>query len=94
MADEHVRLEAVVHGYVQGVGFRANTQHQAVLQGLTGWVCNQWDGTVACVAEGPRDKVEAFERYLHRGPMAATVDKVDITYADATGEFSAFNIRY
>lgn len=91
---ENVRLHAIVHGDVQGVGFRMATQRTAVEHDLTGWVRNNWDGTVETVAEGPREAVEAFERFLHRGPRAASVARVEPDYSDATGEFSGFNIRH
>ncbi len=93
-ADAMFRLHAVVHGYVQGVNFRTTTQREAARRSLTGWVRNRWDGTVETVAEGPRDALEAFERFLHRGPAAASVEQVDVRYESATGEFSGFNIRY
>jgi acylphosphatase len=89
-----VRLHAIVHGYVQGVNFRSNTQREAVRRHLTGWVRNSWDGTVETVAEGPRAALEDFERYLQRGPSLAEVDRVEVAYGEATGEFSGFNIRY
>lgn len=91
---QHVRLHAIVHGGVQGVGFRMATQREAARRGLTGWVRNNWDRTVETVAEGPRSAVEAFERFLRGGPPAAEVTHVDIVYLDATGEFGGFNIRY
>lgn len=94
MSDNPLRLHAVVYGYVQGVNFRSSTQREATSLNLTGWVRNRWDGTVETVAEGPRSAVERFERYLHRGPMAAEVERVDVTYSPATGEFSGFHIRY
>lgn len=93
-APDMVRLHAIIHGYVQGVSFRAYTQREAAQRGITGWVKNNWNGTVETVAEGPRDQIEAFERWLHHGPRMATVDKVEATYHEATGEFSRFNIRY
>ncbi len=89
-----VRLHAVVYGYVQGVNFRASAQHEARVRDLTGWVRNQWDETVEVIAEGPRTVLEDFERYLHQGPSAAEVEDVEVTYSEATGEFSGFNIRY
>ena len=46
-----VRLHAIVHGYVQGVTFRATTQREAARRKLTGWVRNRWDGTVETVAD-------------------------------------------
>ncbi len=91
---EQVRLHAIVHGRVQGVGFRAHTQRAALYRELTGWAQNQWDGTVEVVAEGPRVVLEQFEQVLHVGPTAASVDRVEITYHAATGEFSRFSIRY
>lgn len=94
MSDNPLRLHAVVYGYVQGVNFRSSTQREAASLNLTGWVRNRWDGTVETVAEGPRSAIERFERYLHRGPMAAEVERVDVTYSAATGEFSGFHIRY
>lgn len=90
----HQRLRATVHGDVQGVGFRAFTQREALRLGLTGWVRNTWDGAVETVAEGPRPALDAFERVLRVGPRAAYVDRLDVVYEDATGEFSGFHIRY
>ena len=89
-----VRLRAVVHGEVQGVNFRTTTQREAAALNLTGWVRNVWDGTVETVAEGSSSALLKFEAYLHRGPSAAYVESVDVTYGEATGEFRAFNIRY
>ncbi|MBN1564826.1 MAG: acylphosphatase [Anaerolineae bacterium] len=91
---EIVRLHAVVYGVVQGVGFRANTQRAASQAGITGWVRNQWDGTVEVVAEGPRVILERFEQFLHQGPRAAHVERVELSYEAATGEFSRFSVRY
>jgi acylphosphatase len=88
------RLAAVVHGRVQGVNFRASTQREATRLGLTGWVRNQWDGSVETVAEGPRAALLAFERFLYQGPPAADVERVDISYGEATGEFRSFSVRY
>lgn len=89
-----IRLHAVIHGTVQGVNFRATTQREAAQRGITGWVKNNWDGTVETIAEGPRDEIEAFERWLHQGPRTAEVEQVEVSYDEATGEFSRFNIRY
>lgn len=40
-------------GSVQGVGFRYRAQYAAQLLDLTGWVENNWDGTVDLEAQGP-----------------------------------------
>jgi len=91
--DDFARLHAVVKGRVQGVYFRATTQHEAVARGLSGWVRNRWDGGVEVVAEGPRRALESFEVFLHEGPPSAQVIHVEITYGAATGEFVGFHVR-
>lgn len=55
-----MRCELTYVGRVQGVGFRAAAKSLANEHGVTGWVRNEADGTVALVAEGPREKVEAY----------------------------------
>ena len=90
---EPVRLEAVVHGRVQGVGFRMYVRDVARRLGLVGWVANQAAGTVACTAEGPRDDLLRLLAALRTGPSGAVVDRVDDTFSGATGAFARFEIR-
>ena len=66
------RLSATVHGHVQGVAFRANTQAEAGRLGLTGWVKNHWDGSVKLVAEGPDSALHRLAAWLEHGPRART----------------------
>jgi acylphosphatase len=87
------QLTATVHGTVQGVGFRASTQFRATQLNLTGWVANQWDGSVKVVAEGPDRALQEFLAWLQRGPSAAHVRRVDATWSAATGQFPGFHIR-
>ena len=42
-----VRKHIIFHGRVQGVGFRYTAKYLAQSLGLTGWVANEWDGTVS-----------------------------------------------
>lgn len=88
------RLNATVHGRVQGVAFRANTQSQASRLHITGWVKNHWDGTVKVVAEGPESSLRQFADWLEIGPRAAQVDEVETQWSEGTGEFRAFSIRH
>ena len=87
------RLEAVVHGRVHGVGFRVFARREARRLGLRGWVANEPGGRVRCVAEGPRDALEALLRELHSGPSGAWVDGVDAAWQPATNEFGGFDVR-
>lgn len=93
-ASVQTRLQATVHGRVQGVSFRYYTQRRAHDLGLVGYVRNMWDGTVQVVAEGPRSPVEQLLAFLHSGPRAAFVTQVDTLWPAPTGEFDRFEVRY
>ena len=88
------RLHAVVHGDVQGVGFRYFVQRTARQLGLTGWVRNNDDGSVELVAEGARQKLEELRRAVERGPRMARVDRVETRWSTATGDLGAFELAW
>lgn len=90
---EPVRLDARVTGRVHGVGFRYFARREAQALGLTGWVANVADGSVRCVAEGPRDALEALLERLRDGPPAAIVEGVSTAWMPATGSFGTFGVR-
>lgn len=50
------RKHIIFHGCVQGVGFRWRARHAADLYGCTGWVHNEWDGTVRMEIQGKRSR--------------------------------------
>ena len=87
------RLEAIARGRVQGVGFRYFVLRRGMELGLTGWVANESDGSVRCVAEGPRVDLEALLETMERGPAGAIVERVNATWGAATGTLRAFGIR-
>jgi len=89
----HVRLEATARGRVQGVGFRYFVLRRGMELGLTGWVANESDGSVRCVAEGPRGDLEALLHTMERGPAGAIVEGVRVSWSDATGRLRDFGIR-
>ena len=41
-----IRKKVFVYGAVQGVGFRYRAEHAANMLGVTGWVRNEYDGSV------------------------------------------------
>jgi acylphosphatase len=90
---EVVRLDARVSGRVHGVGFRYFTYREAQALRVVGWVANLPDGSVRCVAEGPRDDLEALLARLHEGPPAAIVEGVSAAWMPATGGFGSFGVR-
>jgi acylphosphatase len=87
------RLEAVVRGQVQGVGFRWFVTRQAALLGLTGWVANRPDGSVEVVAEGPADALDGLQGLLAGGPAGARVERVETSRGAAQGDLERFQVR-
>lgn len=63
-----------VIGKVQGVFYRKSTQDKAKELGLVGWVKNDEDGSVLAEVEGDREKVQALEAWMRKGPKNAIVD--------------------
>ncbi len=92
--ERKVRAHVIIHGRVQGVFFRLETQKAARQFGVTGWVRNLSDGNVEAVMEGPAAAVDALLDWCGHGPRLARVDKVDITRASYVGEYDSFEVTY
>jgi acylphosphatase len=91
--EETARLDATVSGRVQGVGFRYFVLREAMDLGLDGWVANASDGSVRCVAEGSRERLERLLERLNEGPAAAVVDRVSAAWMPPTGTLGRFAVR-
>jgi acylphosphatase len=74
------RLDAVVVGRVQGVGYRYFVVREARRLGLDGWTANEPDGSVRIVADGPRATLEVLLDVLHEGPPASIVERVVVDW--------------
>ena len=79
------RAHVVVRGSVQGVFFRAETRDRARSLGLAGWVRNAPDGTVEAAFEGDDERVESMVDWCRRGPSGATVEDVEVAWAEPEG---------
>jgi acylphosphatase len=69
------RITIIVHGQVQGVGYRYTTHLEAAKLGLTGYVHNCPDGTVEIVAEGETATLQTLLDWAKIGPAAAQVTR-------------------
>ena len=65
-----------IRGRVQGVGYRAWVEQQAMARDLEGWVRNRRDGGVEALFAGPVDTVSDMVELCRRGPLSARVDAV------------------
>ena len=94
MALEQRRLEARVHGQVQGVGFRYFARQMARRLNLQGYVRNREDRSVEVVAEGEKRALDQFLAQLKHGPSAATVERVDTKWLPSRHTFLGFEVRF
>ncbi len=83
----------VVHGRVQGVGFRYFVRNEAEGLALDGYVKNRADGTVEVCASGGREQIEQLGRRLAQGPRWSRVDRVDESES-ATAVRAGFHVEY
>lgn len=67
----------LIHGRVQGVGFRAWAQDTADRLGIEGWVRNRRGGEVEIVVAGSPQAVAAMAEACRRGPSFAHVIQVE-----------------
>jgi acylphosphatase len=60
-----MKLFLIVHGTVQGVGYRHFVSRAAFSNGIEGVVRNVSDGSVEILAEGNPDNLKAFEKEIN-----------------------------
>lgn len=87
------RRSIIVHGRVQGVGFRAGVQQVAARLNLTGWVKNKSDGSVELEAEGEASRLDEFQQEIEKGPTPfAKVRHIDTTSKEPKQEEKSFRV--
>ena len=69
-------LHVTIRGRVQGVGYRAWIEHQAIASQLDGWVRNRRDGSVEAVFAGPASVVAEMIAQCRHGPPSSRVEAV------------------
>ena len=84
-------VHLIVHGLVQGVGYRESMCREAERLGVAGWVRNRRDRTVEAVIDGDSASVAKMLEWVRRGPPAARVDDVDTT--EISDRFVGFERR-
>ena len=62
-----IRRHITFTGYVQGVGFRYRARHAASLYGCTGWVRNEWDGSVTMQIQGNPEDINRVIQAIQAG---------------------------
>ena len=88
------QFHLIVRGRVQGVGFRYFVQTLALENHVFGWVRNNPDGTVECIAVASLDTLHTFVEKMKVGNRFAKVLDVKITESEPKELFSNFKVIY
>ncbi len=88
--ENKARVVVKISGRVQGVYFRKYTELEAQQLGLTGWVRNLPDGRVEAVFEGRKESIQKMIEWCHKGPPAARVQDVSVSWEPFRGDFFDF----
>ena len=88
-------LQSVVRGRVQGVGFRWFVRQQAHNAGITGWVQNLSDGSVAIEAEGTKEILTQFLEFIQQNHIGAVITEITHEFTPVSStSFSDFLIKH
>lgn len=90
--DAVIARKVVAYGHVQGVFFRDSCRREAERVGVTGWVSNEPDGSVAAVFEGVADAVDAMIDWMRIGPPRADVERIEVGETSPSG-LLRFHVR-
>ena len=67
----------IARGRVQGVGYRAFVEFEALRRGIEGWVRKRRDGSVEALFAGDTANVHGMIEACRRGPHSANVGALD-----------------
>ena len=82
-----VRKYIRFYGWVQGVGFRYRAKQAADLYGCTGWVKNEYDGSVTMEIQGSEDQIDNVILAIERGHYVRIENMESRTLPLADGEY-------
>jgi len=90
---EIVNYRIIVHGRVQGVGYRYSALNMAKHLSLSGYVKNLSSGAVQLEIEGPFTAAQQMIAWCKSGPGTGYVDDVELNQREVK-HYSSFEVRY
>lgn len=88
-----IRVHVVVHGQVQGVGFRYRATYIAQALGVSGWVRNEMDGSVEMELQGTRQMIDQMMNRLGNERFVEITDTEETIIPVEEHEYE-FKVRY
>lgn len=75
-----IRQHMKITGRVQGVGFRYRARYAASNLGVSGWVKNEWDGSVELEVQGTVEQLNQMLKIINESPYIQIewIDRKDI----------------
>ena len=89
--ESELRLDLIIEGRVQGVGYRYSAKIKAESLGIRGSVKNLSDGSVFVTAQGEKKAMDNFIRWCYVGPTGAIVRNIE-KFRGKTEEFNEFRV--
>ena len=84
---EKIRKRILFYGSVQGVGFRYRACHAADAVGATGWVSNEYDGSVSMEIQGTEQQIDSVIQAIERGSYVTIENMYVKTIPLVEGEY-------
>lgn len=87
-----VRKHMRFTGRVQGVGFRYRAKYAANGVGITGWVRNEWDGSVELEAQGTEEQINRMLVMINKSDYIV-IDNIEIELIPLEEHEKGFHVR-
>ena len=88
-----VRRRISFYGQVQAVGFRYQAMRAAEMYGASGWVRNEFDGSVTMEIQGTESQIDSAVAYICNG-MFIQVDRMEAKSLPVLFDEHGFRVRY
>ena len=89
---EKIRKFLKIYGQVQGVGFRYRANYAADSLGVTGWVRNEWDGTVEMEVHGTESQINQLLTLINKGTYV-NIEEIKSRQLPVEENESGFHVR-
>lgn len=91
--DNRIRMHLHFYGCVQAVGFRYRATYAARLYGATGWVRNEYDGSVTMEIQGTQADIDAVVATL-RNDDYIRIDRMESKAIPLIDDEHGFRVAY
>ena len=90
---EMVRKYIRFYGSVQAVGFRWRATNAADVYGVSGWVSNEFDGSVSMEIQGTERQIDDVVAAIERGTWIR-IDHMEVKRIPLVPDERGFRVKY